>query len=158
VRLSRSVGALSVERADGDVLLEARRNSGRALSAAGLRVSSDVGVPIAGLADMFSAIERIGDEEGVQIPTFAHAGDGNLHPCVVVPVDDEDSRRNAERILDRITDAALALGGTLSGEHGVGSLKRPSLDKQLDAESLAVHRMIKRTLDPLDILSPGRGI
>ena len=158
IRLCTSAGALAIERADADVLLEARRSSGRALSTGVLRVSSDVAVPIATLAEMFASIERISAEEGVPIPTFAHAGDGNLHPSVVVPVDDDASRRNAERILDRISTAALALGGTLSGEHGVGSLKRPSLAKQLDQATLATHRLIKKALDPNDILSPGRAI
>ena len=92
------------------------------------------------------------------IPTFAHAGDGNLHPSVIVPTDDADSRQHAERILDRITDAALALGGTISGEHGIGSLKRHALGKQLDLATLATHRVIKNAFDPHHILSPDRGI
>ena len=157
-RICRSAGALLVEQADGDVLLEARRVSGRALSAEGLRVSSDVAVPIAQLGEMFAAIERIGAEEGVAVPTFAHAGDGNLHPSVIVSTEDEDARQHAERVLDRISDAALALGGTLSGEHGIGSLKRHALGKQLDPATLATHRMIKNAFDPRHILSPGRGI
>ena len=114
-RICRSAGALLVEQTDGDVLLEARRVSGGALSAEGLRVSSDVAVPIAQLAEMFAAIERIGAEEGVAVPTFAHAGDGNLHPSATVSTEDDDARQHAERVLDRISDAALALGGTLSG-------------------------------------------
>ena len=72
--------------------------------------------------------------------------------------DDADSRQHAERILDRITDAALALGGTLSGEHGIGSLKRHALGKQLNPATLAAHHMIKNAFDPHGILSPARGI
>ncbi|MEO7234068.1 MAG: FAD-linked oxidase C-terminal domain-containing protein [Lapillicoccus sp.] len=154
----RAAGATSVEEADGDVLLEARRVSGRALSAEGLRVSSDVAVPIARLADMFTAIERISREEGVAIPTFAHAGDGNLHPSVIVDHDDPAARDHGEWVLDLVSDAALALGGTLSGEHGIGSLKRHSLPKQLDAATLAAHRRVKDAFDPHHILTPGRGI
>lgn len=156
--LSKQAGALSVEQAEGDILLEARRVSSRALSAEGLRVSSDIAVPIARLAEMFEAIERISVEEGVPIPTFAHAGDGNLHPSVIVKDEAEDVYINAERILDRITDSALALGGTLSGEHGVGSLKHSSLTKQFDPSTLAAHRLIKAAFDPNGILTPGRGI
>ena len=151
-------GALSVEQAEGDILLEARRVSSRALSAEGLRVSSDVAVPIARLADMFDAIDRISIEEGVPIPTFAHAGDGNLHPSVIVRDDGDEVHDEAERILDRITDAALSLGGTLSGEHGVGSLKYGSLPRQLDPATLAAHRLIKNAFDPSGILTPGRGV
>lgn len=157
-RLCRAAGALSVDEADGDILLEARRVTGRALSAEGLRVSSDVAVPIARLADMFTAIEAISREEGVGIPTFAHAGDGNLHPSVIVDPSDDVAREHGERILDRVSDAALALGGTLSGEHGVGSLKRHALPKQLDPATLAAHRLVKDAFDPQHILSPGRGI
>lgn len=140
------------------MLLEARRVSGRALSAEGLRVSSDVAVPIARLADMSVAIEQISREEGVAIPTFAHAGDGDLHPSVIVDPADADARDHGERVLDRVSDAALALGGTLSGEHGIGSLKRHALPEQLDPATLAAHRLAKHAFDPHHILSPGRGI
>ncbi|HEY6741416.1 MAG TPA: FAD-linked oxidase C-terminal domain-containing protein, partial [Lapillicoccus sp.] len=157
-RLCTEAGAVSVEEADGDLLLEARRAAGPALSAEGLRASSDVAVPIARLAEMFAAIERISDEEGVLLPTFAHAGDGNLHPSVLVDPADAATGDNGERILDRVSDAALALGGTLSGEHGIGSLKRHALPKQLDAATLAAHRLVKDAFDPRHILSPGRGI
>ncbi|MDQ0577078.1 FAD-binding oxidoreductase [Agromyces albus] len=156
--MCRKAGAISVEQAEGDILLEARRVSSRALSAEGLRVSSDVAVPIARLADMFEAVERISAEEGVPIPTFAHAGDGNLHPSVIVRGDDDETYVDAERILDRITDTALSLGGTMSGEHGVGSLKYGSLAKQLDPATLAAHRLIKTAFDPKGILTPGRGV
>ena len=154
----RRAGALAVDEAEGDVLLEARRVSGRALSAEGLRVSSDVAVPIARLADMFVAIEQISREEAVAIPTFAHAGDGNLHPSVIVDPSDTVAREHGERVLDRVSDAALALGGTLSGEHGIGSLKRHALPKQLDPATLAAHRRVKDAFDPHHILSPGRAI
>ena len=157
-RLCREAGALSVDEADGDILLEARRVTGRALSAEGLRVSSDVAVPIARLAEMFTVIEQISREEGVGIPTFAHAGDGNLHPSVIVDPADPVAREHGERVLDRVSDAALALGGTLSGEHGIGSLKHHALSKQLDPPTLAAHRLVKDAFDPHHILSPGRGI
>lgn len=156
--ICRRQNALGVDQADGDVLLEARRVTGRALSAEGLRVSSDIAVPISRLADMFAAIEQIGMAHGVSIPTFAHAGDGNLHPSVIVDPDDAEARDRGEMVLDEVSDAALALGGTLTGEHGIGSLKRHALPKQLDAPTLAAHRLVKQAFDPLGILSPGRGI
>jgi len=157
-RICREAGALAVDEADGDALLEARRVTGPALTANGLRVSSDVAVPVSRLAEMFAAIERIGIEEGVAIPTFAHAGDGNLHPCVVVPPGDPVALEDGERVLDLVSDAALALDGTLSGEHGIGSLKHHALPKQLDPATLAAHRLVKEAFDPNHILSPGRGI
>ena len=157
-QLCLPIGALDVSIAEGDALLEARRITGRALSAQGLRVSSDVAVPISRLAEMFEAIQRIGAQERVSIPTFAHAGDGNLHPSVIVAGDTPADLEHGERVLDLISDAALALGGTLSGEHGIGSLKRSSLPKQLYPRTLAAHRLVKTAFDPAGILSPGRGI
>ena len=157
-RLCRDADARGVDEADGDILLEARRVTGRALSAEGLRVSSDVAVPIARLAEMFTVIEQISHEEGVGIPTFAHAGDGNLHPSVIVDPADPMAREHGERILDRVSDAALTLGGTLSGEHGIGSLKHHALSKQLDPPTLAAHRLVKDAFDPHHLLSPGRAI
>jgi glycolate oxidase len=157
-RLCSEAGATDVEQAEGDVLLEARRVSGKALDARGLRASCDVAVPIARLADMFEALEKISADEGVAIPTFAHAGDGNLHPSVVITDESAGAYAAAERILDLITDRALSLGGTLSGEHGVGSLKFGSLTKQLDPATRAAHQRIKHAFDPQGILTPGRGV
>lgn len=155
----RGAGAVSVEHREQDQLLEARRRTGPALSAQGLRVSCDVGVPVSRLAEIFAAIERIGAEERVQIPTFAHAGDGNLHPSVIIGDDpSEQARADAERILDRIVEAALDLGGTASGEHGVGSLKLGALTRQLEPTARAVQLQIKRALDPHGILTPGRAV
>lgn len=157
-QLCREAGATDVEQAEGDVLLEARRVSGKALDARGLRASCDVAVPIARLADMFEALDKISSNENVAIPTFAHAGDGNLHPSVVIDDESPEAYTEAERILDLITDQALMLGGTISGEHGVGSLKYGSLGKQLDPATRAAHLLIKNAFDPQGILSPGRGV
>jgi glycolate oxidase len=155
-RLCKEAGASDVEQAEGDVLLEARRVSGKALDARGLRASCDVAVPIARLADMFEALAKISADENVAIPTFAHAGDGNLHPSVVIGGESAEAYAEAERILDLITDRALGLGGTISGEHGVGSLKFGSLTKQLDPATRAAHVRIKTAFDPQGILTPGR--
>ncbi|MFF1830636.1 FAD-binding oxidoreductase [Paenarthrobacter sp. NPDC058040] len=157
-RLCKNAGASDVEQAEGDVLLEARRVSGKALDARGLRASCDVAVPIARLAEMFDALEIISAKEKVAIPTFAHAGDGNLHPSVVIADESNEAYAEAERILDLITDTALRLGGTISGEHGVGSLKFGSLTKQLDPATRAAHLRIKNAFDPQGILTPGRGV
>ena len=157
-RLCTRAGATDVEQADGDVLLEARRVSGKALDARGLRASCDVAVPISRLADMFTALEQIGSANSVEIPTFAHAGDGNLHPSVVIGDESPVAYAEAERILDLITDQAILLGGTISGEHGIGSLKVGSLGKQLEPTTLAAHRLVKAAFDPLGILTPGRGV
>jgi glycolate oxidase len=117
-----------------------------------------VAVPIDRLPDMFAAIEEISREERLTIPTFAHADDGNLHPSVLIDDEPPASMAEAERVLHRVTTAALQLGGTLSGEHGVGCLKMPVVPEQLDDDTLATHRLIKAALDPIGILSPGRAV
>lgn len=150
-------GAVDTGIAEGDALLEARRLANPALSARGLRVSCDVGVPISRLADMFAGIEELSRRHGRRITSVAHAGDGNLHPTVEAD-DTPEGHRAAEVVIDDITRLALSLGGTISGEHGIGSVKRHELSWQLDETVLDVQRAIKGALDPRGILTPGRAI
>jgi glycolate oxidase len=93
----------------------------------------------------------------VTIGTFGHAGDGNLHPTIVVP-DSPDGGARARGAFDAILAAALGIGGSITGEHGVGSLKRGALELQLDQGSTKVHRLIKNALDPRGILNPGKAL
>ncbi|MEQ6899182.1 FAD-linked oxidase C-terminal domain-containing protein [Microbacterium sp. KR10-403] len=155
--ICRSHGAVEAVATDGDELLEARRLANPALTARGLRVSCDVGVPIGELAAVFAGISEIGRRHGRRISTVAHAGDGNLHPTVEAG-DTPDEHRAAEAVIDDITRLALAHRGTITGEHGIGSVKRHELGWQLDAASLDVHRTLKAALDPHGILTPGRAI
>jgi glycolate oxidase len=87
---------------------------------------------------------------------FGHAGDGNLHPNILFDKRQADQWARVEQMVAEVFAAALAVGGTLSGEHGVGVLKRPYLERALGATSLAVQRNIKQALDPLNILNPGK--
>jgi len=155
--LCRAHGAVDTAVSDGDELLEARRLANPALNAAGLRVSCDVGVPVAALADMFAGIEEISRRHGRGISTVAHAGDGNLHPTVEA-ADTPEEHAAAAVVIDDITRLALELGGTISGEHGIGSVKRHELGWQLDDTSRSVHAAIKAALDPNGILTPERAI
>lgn len=157
VDVCREHGATETEIAEDDALLEARRMMNPALSAQGLRVSCDVAVPVSRLADVFAGIDAIGARHGQRVAIAAHAGDGNLHPTVLVR-DDPEWYPVAERIIDEITELALELGGTITGEHGVGAVKHHQLGLQLDDVSLHVQRAIKHTLDPNGILTPGRAI
>ncbi|WP_404313508.1 hypothetical protein LG314_04460 [Agrococcus terreus] len=138
-------------------MLEARRLANPALTAKGLRVSCDVGVPISQLAAVFRGIDEIGAAHGRRVAVVAHAGDGNLHPTVEAG-ESADEIAAAERVIDDITRLALSLGGTISGEHGIGSVKRHELPWQLEATALDVQRAIKAALDPRGILTPGRAI
>ena len=142
--------------AESDLLLEARRLVGTALMATGPTVIEDVGVPPGRLRAMLERVEEVSRDSGLPIGTCAHAGDGNLHPTMLLP---DLTEATIVRALDagrRLCDYAIGLGGTITGEHGVGVLKRPWLRGQLSAEVLAVHHSIKVALDPRNVLNPGR--
>lgn len=155
--ICRAHGAVETEVSDSDSLLEARRLANPALTAQGLRVSCDVGVPVSQLATVFRGIGELAQRHGRRIAIVAHAGDGNLHPTVEAG-DSPAEYAAAELVIDDITHLALSLGGTISGEHGIGSVKRHELPWQQDAVALDVQRAIKAALDPSGILTPGRAI
>lgn len=115
-------------------------------------------VPKAAVPEMLSRIEAIGRANDVLIANIAHAGDGNLHPLLVVPAGDDEARARAEKAFAEIIDDALALGGTVTGEHGVGLLKREGLRSELSPAVLDMHRAVKAALDPAGILNPGKVI
>ncbi len=153
-------GAEAAMVAQDDSLVEARRLSNPALEAQGLKVSCDAGVPVSRLAEMFAGIAKLSEQHSLPVSTFAHAGDGNLHCRVGTPGDVEEATGllAAEALIDDITRLALSLHGTISGEHGIGSVKHHELSWQLDEASIDVQRTIKHALDPRGILSPGRAI
>ncbi|PRI11730.1 FAD-binding oxidoreductase [Leucobacter massiliensis] len=157
IAICAAQGATDTGISDSDALLEARRLSNPALNARGLKISCDVGVPVASLAEMFHGVEEIAVRHRKRVSTVAHAGDGNLH-CTVEAPDDAAGIAAADLVIDDITRLALSLGGTISGEHGIGSVKRHELPWQLDATALDMQRLIKDALDPRGILTPGRAI
>jgi glycolate oxidase len=144
--------------AEGDLLLTARREAHYALERLGTRLIDDVCVPVSRLADFVQEVEKVGAETGLTIAVVGHAGDGNVHPNVVFEADDPDQVRRAQLAFDEIMRLGLAMGGTVTGEHGVGLLKREWLAKELGPVSLRVHEGIKRLLDPEGILNPGKVI
>jgi glycolate oxidase subunit GlcD len=152
---------LSTDAASGDRLLAIRRAFHPALAARGEVLIEDVSVPRSRMAEMFEAISAISVRTGIPIPTVAHAGDGNLHPNFVIPVDPDrpvDAPIVPEAVwaaADDLFRAALALGGTLTGEHGVGVLKRRWLADELGETSFDLQRQLKSVFDPLGILNPG---
>ncbi|MDN6638210.1 MAG: FAD-binding protein, partial [Yaniella sp.] len=156
-QLCEQHGAVEVTVAQDDTLLEARRLANPALTARGLRVSCDVGVPVGELANMFRGIEALAEQHGRAITFVAHAGDGNLHPTVEAE-DTPEEHEAAERVLDDIGRLAVSLGGTLTGEHGIGAVKHHELPIQLSQAVLDTQRSIKQALDPHNILTPGRAI
>jgi glycolate dehydrogenase FAD-linked subunit len=142
--------------AESDMLLEARRLAGPALMATGPTVIEDVGVPPGQLRAMLEYVEQVSRDSGLPIGTCAHAGDGNLHPTMLLPDLTEATIAHALDAGRRLCDHAVELGGTITGEHGVGVLKRSWLRGQLSPEVLAVHHAIKVALDPRNVLNPGR--
>jgi glycolate oxidase len=144
--------------AEGEALLAARRAAYPALERLGTTQLDDVAVPVPRVPDLVRAVERIAEQCGVVIGTFGHAGDGNLHPTIVYDATNRSQVQAAREAFDRIVDATLALGGTLTGEHGVGLLKQPYLDRQLGAAERALMARIKAAFDPAGLLNPGKAL
>jgi glycolate oxidase len=116
----------------------------------------DVGVPRSRVPELLRAIERIAATHGVRCATFGHAGDGNLHPNFIFDRDDPDAAELTHTVRDEIFRAALAMGGTVTAEHGIGAVRRDWLPIQRGEGAVAVMRSIKAALDPQGILNPGR--
>ena len=156
----RAAGATDVVRAadaqEADWLRQARRAAHYALERLGEVRMEDVGVPRARVPEMLRAIESIAARHEVRIGTFGHAGDGNLHPDLVFERGDPLAEAKTEAVKKDLYQAALDLGGTVTGEHGIGSARREWLEIQRGAEAVKVMRAIKTALDPLGILNPGR--
>jgi glycolate oxidase len=148
---------VSSDPAEADLLLQARRLAFTALEAQGMAMLDDVGVPLDRIPELLAGIQRIGEKWAVTIGTFGHAGDGNMHPTVVTPHGDTAAEERGTRAFDEVVRLALDLGGTVTGEHGVGSLKLPYLAAELGA-SQDFHRRIRSALDPAGLFNPGRGI
>lgn len=147
---------VSADQAEADLLIEARRLVGVALERLGPRLVDDVCVPRSRLAELIDGIAAIAAEYGVPIPCCGHAGDGNLHPNVVFDAAQPESVRRGQAAFDAVMELGLRLGGTITGEHGVGMLKRSWLETELGEVGVSVHQAVKRAFDPRGILNPGK--
>ena len=161
MRVFRDSGAAAVEFAKDDAerdrIWQARRVALAALSRARPTTTlEDVTVPLPKLAEMIQRAEEIGRENRVAIGTFGHAGDGNLHPTILSDERDNEEMERVEVAMRQIMEAAISLGGTISGEHGVGFCKAPFLGDEVGPGSIEMMRRIKRALDPNNILNPGK--
>ncbi len=136
--------------------LEVRRLAYPAVERLGVPLVEDVCVPRTRLPEMVARIERAARRHGVLIATVAHAGDGNLHPVFVFDRGQPEVPPAVWVAADEVFRAALELGGTLTGEHGVGVIKRRWLAAELGPDAIAVHHMIKDALDPAGIMNPGK--
>lgn len=151
-------GYRSEDPEQAEMLLGARRMAIQALEAKGDWLLDDVAIPRSALAAAVSEIEEVAARHDVLIGTFGHAGDGNLHPTIVTPRGDADAAARGMAAFDDILSVALRHGGTITGEHGVGLLKRRALAEELDEPARDLHPRIKEAFDPRGILNPGKSL
>jgi glycolate oxidase len=149
--------AQSTDDTEAEALFDARRLAYPALERLGPVLTEDVCVPRSAVPVMLARIEAIAARHGVTIATIAHAGDGNLHPLLVTPPGDDGARLAAQAAFEEFLDAAIELGGTVSGEHGIGLLKRDGMRRELDPGALAMQEAVRRALDPQGLFNPGKG-
>lgn len=153
-------GATKVEcsrnQEESERLFEARRLVFTAVERMGAVVSEDVCVAREKIPEMLNRVNAISREYEVTIANIAHAGDGNLHPLIVVPEGDSTAKVRAGMAFDAIMKEALELGGTITGEHGIGILKKSALREELGEDVIELHQRIKEVFDPHNIFNPGK--
>jgi glycolate oxidase len=157
-RTGASYVAVTEDPDEGEALLAARRMAIPAVEQLGTVMIEDVGVPVPRIPDLLARVEAVAAANDTAIPVIGHAGDGNFHPLVTFDPTDEAAASRAARAFDEVMDAALDLGGTVTGEHGIGTLKARHLGSQLGEDVLALSRTVKQALDPLGILNPGKWV
>lgn len=161
IKVCEQEGAVSVQVASSEeealALAAARRTALSALARLKpTTVLEDATVPRSELAKMVNAINKIADKYNLQICTFGHAGDGNLHPTCPTDARNHEEMERVEMAFAEIFEKAVELGGTITGEHGVGVMKAPYLELKLGKEGIAVMKTIKLALDPNNIMNPGK--
>ena len=159
--LAREHGAREVRTAkdvaEAMSLATARRSAFSALARVRpTTILEDVTVPRSRLAEMVAFIAGTAERHALRVGTFGHMGDGNLHPTFLTDERYKAEMERVHRALDEIVEKTLELGGTITGEHGVGLAKKPWIARQLGEESLGLMREVKRALDPRDLLNPGK--
>jgi glycolate oxidase len=146
----------STDEIEAEQLFSARLLAYPALERLGPVLTEDVCVPRSKVPQMLAAITEIAARHGTTIATIAHAGDGNLHPLILSPPDDEAARKAAQSAFEEMLTAAIAMGGTVTAEHGVGLLKRGGMRQEVSPEVLAMHQAVKQTFDPQNLFNPGK--
>jgi len=142
---------------EADALWSLRRGvSSAIMSLAPDRIGEDISVPRASFPEVVRRIMAIAQKYHLTFAVYGHAGDGNIHPSILCNLKDPDEEARVHAAVEEVFDAALACGGTLSGEHGIGITKRPYLSKALGDVGVATLRAIKVALDPKGILNPGK--
>jgi glycolate oxidase len=140
---------------EGEAFAAARRAAFPAMERVGTLLLEDVGVPVPSLPKLVHGIREIAAQRDTHIVVVAHAGDGNTHPIIAYPPGDAEAEARARVAFGEVMDLAIGLGGTITGEHGVGRLKAAWLPAQLGPDVMALTKRIKDALDPDGILNPG---
>jgi D-lactate dehydrogenase (cytochrome) len=163
-RLCREAGAEDVTAArdeeEQERLWEARHHAWYAVDDAypeDHMISTDICVPIGRLGEAIAHTRKLMEEHSLEAPILGHVGDGNYHVCFHVPPDDEDAWRRLDEVLKSMTEKALELGGTSTGEHGVG-IRKMKYQEAEHGEALSLMREVKKLFDPLGLLNPGKVI
>jgi glycolate oxidase len=142
---------------EGDDLWFARRNASQSITMYGSKkLNEDITVPRSKLPDMLDGIDKISKKFGVKIPCFGHTGDGNVHVNVMVDGSDEKELEKGHSAIVEVFKTAVELGGTLSGEHGIGLSKAPFMSLAFSDAEMELFRSIKKAFDPNNILNPGK--
>ncbi|MEH7226258.1 glycolate oxidase subunit GlcD [Bacillus sp. JJ1566] len=161
IEICKEENAVSVKSAESEEEAESLRTARRAALSALARLKpttilEDATVPRSEIANMVKAIGEIAKKYDLNICTFGHAGDGNLHPTCLTDVRDREEIERVEKAFEEIFEKAIELGGTITGEHGVGVMKAPYLEMKLGASGIAAMQAIKTGLDPNNIMNPGK--
>jgi glycolate oxidase len=159
--ICRNSGARKVtvakDEAERAKLWKARRSVSPALARkAPNKLGEDITVPRSAIPEAVRRLKEVSAKYGLPIVIFGHAGDGNLHPNILFDKRDPEQWAKVEKMVAEEFAIALELGGTLSGEHGVGTLKRPYLERALGSVSVSIQKQIKHVFDPFNILNPGK--
>jgi glycolate oxidase len=143
--------------AEREALWKARRSISPSLARkAPNKLGEDITVPRSAIPEIVRRLREISARFSLPIVIFGHAGDGNLHPNILFDKRDPEQWKKVEEMVGEVFAAALAVGGTLSGEHGVGALKRPWFERALGPVSVEVQRRLKQALDPMNLMNPGK--
>ena len=154
-------GCLGVETATSREQVRALWRTRKALSpalrnVAPKKINEDVVVPVSRIPELIGGLGELAEKHGITIVNFGHAGNGNIHVNLLIDPDDPAQMQAAEACLDQVFNLVLGLGGTLSGEHGIGLVKREFVSREIDDPTLSLMRQLKETFDPLGILNPGK--